>query len=147
MKISSKRLAANRANAQRSTGPKTSAGKRASSGNAHRHGVSTLVSFDADMPPRYEALALALASGRPHAICAARDAAELRYNLDRIEAVRLLMLKTETARVAALSGPRSLENLEIQAVIDLAAALNKLEGYSRRIRSRFRKTMRACDEG
>ena len=35
-----KQIAANRANARRSTGPKTAAGKLKSSGNAYRHGLS-----------------------------------------------------------------------------------------------------------
>ena len=35
-----KQIAANRANARRSTGPKTVAGKMASSRNAFRHGLS-----------------------------------------------------------------------------------------------------------
>jgi nitrate reductase beta subunit len=35
-----KQIAANRANAKRSTGPKTAAGKLKSSGNAYRHGLS-----------------------------------------------------------------------------------------------------------
>jgi hypothetical protein len=36
------------------------------------------------MPPKYEALARALAGGRAHAVAAARHAAEVRYNLDRL---------------------------------------------------------------
>ncbi|WP_439393043.1 hypothetical protein ACRQ5Q_27620 [Bradyrhizobium sp. PMVTL-01] len=39
-----RQIAANRRNAHRSTGPKTSAGKRRASGNAYRHGLS--VGFD-----------------------------------------------------------------------------------------------------
>jgi hypothetical protein len=35
-----KQIEANHANAKRSTGPKTAAGKRRSSGNAYRHGLS-----------------------------------------------------------------------------------------------------------
>lgn len=146
MKVSDKRLRANRANAQRSTGPKTEAGKRTASGNAYRHGMSTPVAFGAEMPPRYEALALALAAGRPHS-AAARDAAELRFNLDRIQAVSLLLLTTEISQLAADSAPQTAENLEAQALVNLADVRRKLEGYARRLRSRFRKALRACDEG
>jgi hypothetical protein len=39
-KLSDKQLAANRANAQRSTGPKTEEGKRRSSLNARRHNLT-----------------------------------------------------------------------------------------------------------
>lgn len=41
-----KQIAANRANAKRSTGPKTAAGKRRSSRNAYRHGLSGPVLWD-----------------------------------------------------------------------------------------------------
>jgi hypothetical protein len=41
-----KQIAANRANAKRSTGPKTAAGKQKSSRNAYRHGLSGLVLWD-----------------------------------------------------------------------------------------------------
>ena len=88
-----------------------------------------------------------LAAGRPHAVAAARDAAELRFNLDRIEAVSLLLLRTEISQLAADSGPQTAEDLEVQALVNLADVRRKLEGYARRLRSRFRKAMRACDEG
>jgi hypothetical protein len=53
-----KQIAANRANAQRSTGPKTARGKRASSRNAFRHGLSQPLPFAAD--PKVEAIAHAV---------------------------------------------------------------------------------------
>lgn len=41
-----KQIAANRANAKRSTGPKTPTGKRRSSGNAFKHGLSAPLPHD-----------------------------------------------------------------------------------------------------
>jgi hypothetical protein len=41
-----KQIAANRANAQKSTGPKTAAGKLTSSRNAYRHGLSSPLRLD-----------------------------------------------------------------------------------------------------
>ena len=41
-----RQIAANRANALRSTGPKTAAGKSKSSRNAYRHGLSGPMPFD-----------------------------------------------------------------------------------------------------
>jgi hypothetical protein len=53
-----KQIAANRANAKRSTGPKTLAGKMWSSRNAYRHGLSCPLPLD---PEKVDAIALALA--------------------------------------------------------------------------------------
>jgi hypothetical protein len=47
-----RQIAANRANAKRSTGPKTLAGKMASSRNAFRHGFSDPLRFDPRPQPR-----------------------------------------------------------------------------------------------
>ena len=44
---SSRKIAANQANAKASTGPKTALGKSKTSKNAHRHGLSLPVSVDA----------------------------------------------------------------------------------------------------
>lgn len=43
---SDRRIAANRRNARRSTGPKTAEGRRRASGNARRHGLTTALSPD-----------------------------------------------------------------------------------------------------
>ncbi|MGJ5813275.1 hypothetical protein [Paludibaculum fermentans] len=59
--ISEKRLAANRANAQKSTGPRTAAGKAKVSANARRTGA---YSEDHRMSPRLEAHFRAIADGR-----------------------------------------------------------------------------------
>jgi hypothetical protein len=86
-----KQIAANRANAKRSTGPKTAAGKRRSSGNAFRHGLSgampddefTLAAIDAVTRVVADAI-LAGIDGQPDAAAFARSRIELR----RIRAVR-----------------------------------------------------------
>ena len=55
--MSNVRIAANRANAQRSTGPKTDLGKAASSRNAIRHGLTgKQVVINGEDPAAYEAL-------------------------------------------------------------------------------------------
>jgi hypothetical protein len=55
-----KQIAANRANAKRSTGPKTAAGKRRSSGNAYRHGLSGPLPDDSLTMAATEAIARAV---------------------------------------------------------------------------------------
>src|SRR5882762_2484391 len=58
---SEKQIAANRANAKRSTGPKTVAGKMSSSRNAFRHGLSAPLQLDPIMSAKVEAIARAVA--------------------------------------------------------------------------------------
>src|SRR5688572_21981333 len=51
------KIAANRANAKKSTGPRTTAGKAASSRNNTRHGLTAkLFLLDTEDPAQYEAL-------------------------------------------------------------------------------------------
>lgn len=103
-----KQLAANRANAKRSTGPKTAAGKRHSSGNAFRHGLSGPLPDDVLTMAAIDAVARVVgADERLEAIAFARSQVELR----RIRAVRTGLLQAlvpddldphELRRLAAL---------------------------------------------
>jgi hypothetical protein len=58
---SPKKIAANRANAEKSTGPTSSAGKRRSSKNARRHGLSMPIVADPNWSAEIEALAREIA--------------------------------------------------------------------------------------
>jgi hypothetical protein len=58
---SEKQIAANRANATRSTGPKTAAGKLKSSRNAYRHGLSGPRTLDRAVSTKVDAIARVLA--------------------------------------------------------------------------------------
>ena len=58
---SSARTSANRANARKSTGPKTAAGKARVSHNARRHGLSRPLFCGGDFTPHVEALAREIA--------------------------------------------------------------------------------------
>jgi hypothetical protein len=59
---SEKQTAANRANAQRSTGPRTALGKMKSSRNSYRHGLSGPLPFD-PMTSAVDTIAQALVGG------------------------------------------------------------------------------------
>jgi hypothetical protein len=59
-----KQIAANRANAKKSTGPKTAAGKLKSSGNAFRHGLSAAIFSDRATSPKLASIAHDLAGGQ-----------------------------------------------------------------------------------
>ena len=60
---SEKQIAANRANAQRSTGPRTAVGKMKSSRNAYQHGLSGPLPFDPMTSAKVDAIAQALVGG------------------------------------------------------------------------------------
>lgn len=57
---SEKQIAANRANAKRSTGPRTTAGKRRSSKNAYRHGLTKSLQDDSATIAAVEAVTCAI---------------------------------------------------------------------------------------
>jgi hypothetical protein len=82
---SEKQIAANRANAKRSTGPKTAAGKRSSSGNALRHGLSKPLPADPPTIDAIGAIACAVAAGNENA---AIEFARSELDLRRIRQVR-----------------------------------------------------------
>jgi hypothetical protein len=89
-----RQIHANRANAKRSTGPKTSTGRRASSRNAFRHGLSSSTPPRQTEPVDVGDLAEALIdSGADEIqIIAARKIALTHLELLRIRAVRSALL-------------------------------------------------------
>ncbi len=85
-----KQIAANRANAKRSTGPKTLAGKMASSRNAYRHGLSSPLQFDPSTSAKVDDIAHALVGeeageGR---LTSAADFAQAQLQVLRIRSIR-----------------------------------------------------------
>jgi hypothetical protein len=110
---SEKQIAANRANAKRSTGPKTLAGKMASSRNAFRHGLSGPVRLDPVTSDKVDAIAHALAGEEPNRdrLTSAADFARAQLGLLRIRAARTELMQNiepnynntqELRRIAAL---------------------------------------------
>ncbi len=87
---SEKQIAANRANATCSTGPRSAVGKLRSSRNAYRHGLSCPLRFDPATSAKVEAIARVLVddgAGEPQ-LAAASAFAEAQLKLLRIRAVR-----------------------------------------------------------
>jgi hypothetical protein len=93
---SEKQIVANRANAKRSTGPKTLAGKMASSRNAFRHGLSVPLQLDPMISPKLDAIAQALASEQADEdwLMSAADFAQAQLRLLRIRAARTELMAT-----------------------------------------------------
>jgi hypothetical protein len=108
-----KQIAANRANAQKSTGPKTAAGRLKSSRNALRHGLSVPLSLSMTTA-KADALARVLASDQADVdqLAAATEVAHAQMELLRIRAVRAEM----TAQVDL--GSADVETLRRLAALD-----------------------------
>ncbi|PSC06542.1 hypothetical protein SLNSH_01640 [Alsobacter soli] len=139
---SAARLAANRANAQKSTGPKTPKGKVASSRNALRHGLSITVLED----PSYgdAALRMADAIAGPDAAPDQRDRAlELAYA--EIDVLRVRQAKHALHALHAEGAPEPSAPEELMDA-KLCAALARLDRYKRRTLSRRKRMLRAWDE-
>lgn len=93
---SEKQIAANRANAKRSTGPKTAAGRAKSRRNAYQHGLSSELPFnDPEIRTRIDALTEALLAGEEpteEKLAAAHDFASAQVQLMQVGKVRRNML-------------------------------------------------------
>jgi hypothetical protein len=87
-----RQIAANRANAKRSTGPKSAAGKMVSSRNAYRHGLSRPLSPSADTLAKLEAIARAVTGEGEEQLISAAEFARAQLELLRIRATRAEMM-------------------------------------------------------
>ena len=89
-----RKLQANRANAQASTGPKTVQGKIRAAQNAHRHGLSLSVFADPARHAEIESLAHLIAGegAIPEILELARRIAEAQIDLQRVRHARLAHL-------------------------------------------------------
>jgi hypothetical protein len=92
---SEKQIAANRANAMRSTGPKTLAGKLKSSRNAYRHGLSGPLRLDPVTSAKVDAIAHALAGEKANEdrLTSAADFARAQLELLRIRSTRTKLME------------------------------------------------------
>lgn len=99
---SPRRIAANRRNAARSTGPVTATGKMRASRNALKHGFNVSVRHDPATSVKLEVLAEAIAGKNPTArrLRAALDVAEAQLELKRVQEYRLALIELSKSRLA-----------------------------------------------
>jgi hypothetical protein len=120
--ISAAKRAANRANAQKSTGPRTAAGKRRSSQNARRHGLAGGLDL-ADLRDIAD-LARMFGDPQPHVQALAGQIAVAQNALDRARRARVeLLARAEAGDM----GPEQVGHL---------AAIERYERRARALRKR-----------
>jgi len=128
---SDRKIAANRQNSQRSTGPRTAVAKKRIRRNALRHGLAAAIVNAPGIPTETDRLARAICGSHPGP--AQREQAQI------IAECELLLLRARAARVRileviSLKGPNATSCLE---------RLMRLERYERRLLSRRKYAIRA----
>jgi len=122
---SARRLAANRANAKRSTGPKTARGKAEARRNALRHGLAAVSLLNAAVSKQIEVIA--------NAICGPDAPPLLREQALAIAENEVMVLQVRAARIRATERMRTVEptplahNLQFPSDQDLIYALDQLQ--------------------
>lgn len=141
------RTEANRANAARSTGPRTAGGKARASKNAVRHGLNVTGPAVHLETPEIEDLATRLLEGAT--VTTARNAAEAQAFLVRIRNIKGQVLQLAAYRIQAAQDPRlplATDEVLARALSECAEELLKLDGYERKALSRRKKALRALWE-
>jgi hypothetical protein len=132
---SEKQIRANRQNAKRSTGPRTTAGRKKSGQNALRHGLSLPLTMDDSTTSKISAIAQLLLSDQtePEAVCAAIKAAHAQLDVCRIRDVRNQMIEELTQAPANFSKIRRLAALDRYERLALAKRRQGSEVFARAV--------------
>ena len=139
MPSSERKIAANRNNAKKSTGPRSKEGREVSRRNALRHGLAIAIGSDPAFSEDIQKLALVMsrASGLRDVSENAREAAEAELDLLRIRKIRASQFTAIVGNPDAQSG----------AYAELAENLSKLERYERRAFSRRKHALQILTRG
>ncbi len=153
MVVNGRRVRANRANAARSTGPRSKAGKAATRLNALRHGLAAASHYEPGADQEIEALAHAIvgAEGGSELLALARGVADAELGLRRVRSAQMVLANPlpplENFR-ADSSGV--VHGASRNAVIPLRSLgkdfeAGALDRYERRARSRRKFAIRDYD--
>jgi hypothetical protein len=104
---SERQTAANRRNAQRSTGPRSTAGKRRASQNSFRHGFSAKRRTSTETEKQIEKLAREIAGSEADEplLRSARSAAEAEFDLAQIRRIKVALIARMSA-FGSFEGPK-----------------------------------------
>jgi hypothetical protein len=132
---SARQIAANKRNAQRSSGPRTAVGKKKVGGNALRHGLAAAALRDPDIEAQIKRLTEALARE-------AGDATQREQALVIAES-EITLLRVRAARINLFE--QVLSGIGTEGVIGKSQLeqLNRLERYERRALSRRQRAIRS----
>jgi len=107
-----RQIEANRRNARKSTGPRTSAAKKRASRNAYRHGLTLSPTSSPALAKRLDAIARKIAGGSKNEIVLehARAAAQAELDLARVRQVKIALIESVSA-LGALDAPQDIGSL------------------------------------
>jgi hypothetical protein len=143
---SERQIAANRANARKSSGPRSSAGKSRASRNAYRHGLSLSVGINAPLAPQLETLARKIAGNAVDAITLerAREIAQAEFDLARVRQAKVALIESARACAAADRPPMPSQEPDrsAEAVRRVLPELRQLDRYERRAAAQRERAVR-----
>jgi hypothetical protein len=154
-----RQIAANRANARKSTGPRTEQGKARASRNALSHGLSIPVLFDSGLSSHVKDLVPKIVGENSSAalLMTARAVAEAQVDIDRIRHARLGLLSgpledsdhdsagvQKCKTVVSSEEPGRAKKVSVN-LSNRVRALERLERYERRALSRRKAATRVFD--
>ena len=134
--LSPRKIEANRKNAQRSTGPRTAAGKARSSMNARRHGLAAKADSTLPLPAEVRALAAEFAGPSPEPV---------RWHfatIAAIEEVKLRRVFEAHMLTSSITAPNGNTRRDIQTFSEALPMLLRLQRYEQRALSRRGRALR-----
>lgn len=144
---SERQIAANRRNAQKSTGPKSQSGKQRSSKNAYRHGLSVPIA-NVELEERRKDLSRQLVKGvssNSEILALADRAADAQLDLVRIRKARAAMIERVELLECSTSLPQGTEQEQrrlANAIRPVLSELAKICRYENRAAARRNRAIR-----
>lgn len=118
-----RQIAANRRNARKSTGPRSSAAKRRTSRNSYSHGLTASVISNAERTKRIERLACKIAGKAADVVTLeyARDAAQAEFELAQIRRLKVALIERIMA-LGELQVPQTSKSVSDETIPERAGS-------------------------